>query len=161
MWHEFQNPARGDTLTLHHWMKEIEKEEVYPFARFNRKVEVIQYTDEEYEKGVEHVIHDTDWNKVETDHLFRLCEKYSLRFIIIADRFEDDIDEAEETKLSHMIPNVGNKKRDNKAREKDNKKHSKLLNGSKDRKLKFHERTVDEIKDRYYAVAKAVLEYRG
>jgi hypothetical protein len=25
----------------------------------------------------------------------------------------------------------------------------------------FHERTVDEIKDRYYQVAKAVLELRG
>ena len=28
-------------------------------------------------------------------------------------------------------------------------------------RVKFHERTVDEIKDRYYAVAKAILEYRG
>ena len=26
--------------------------------------------------------------------------------------------------------------------------------------MKFHERTVDEIKDRYYSVAKAVLEFR-
>lgn len=30
----------------------------------------------------------TDWTKKETDHLFRLCEKFSLRFIIIADRFD-------------------------------------------------------------------------
>ena len=27
-----------------------EKEEVYPFARFNRKVEVVSYTEEEYNK---------------------------------------------------------------------------------------------------------------
>ena len=53
IWHGFTNPARKDVLMLHHWMKEEEKEEVYPFARFNRKVEVIQYTDEEYHKAIE------------------------------------------------------------------------------------------------------------
>jgi len=53
VWHGFTNPARPDKLTLSHWMKEEEKDEVYPFARFNRKVEVIHYTDEEYEKSVE------------------------------------------------------------------------------------------------------------
>jgi DNA methyltransferase 1-associated protein 1 len=29
----------------------------------------------------------TDWSKEETDHLFDLCEQFSLRFIVIADRF--------------------------------------------------------------------------
>jgi hypothetical protein len=33
---------------LHHWTKEQESGEPYPFARFNRKVEVIRYTDAEY-----------------------------------------------------------------------------------------------------------------
>ena len=47
------------------------------------------------------------------------------------------------------------KKREAKALLKDNKKQMKNVNG------KIHERTVDEIKDRYYAVAKAVLEHRG
>lgn len=27
------------------------------------------------------------WTKEETDHLFELCERFDLRFIIIADRF--------------------------------------------------------------------------
>ena len=31
----------------------------------------------------------SDWSKKETDHLFKLCEKFSLRFIVIADRFEE------------------------------------------------------------------------
>ena len=37
----------------------------------------------------------TDWTKRETDHLFRLCERYSLRFIVIGDRFEElsDVEE--------------------------------------------------------------------
>ena len=33
-------------------MKDEEKDEVYPFARFNRKVEVVKYTDEEYQKAI-------------------------------------------------------------------------------------------------------------
>ena len=49
IWHGFKNPARSDEMTLHHWMKDLEKEEVYHFARFNRKVEVLHYTAEEYE----------------------------------------------------------------------------------------------------------------
>lgn len=67
-------------------MKESEIGETYPFARFNRKVEVIRYSDEEYQQLVRPL--STDWTKRETDHLFRLCERYSLRFIVIADRYE-------------------------------------------------------------------------
>ena len=44
-----------------------------------------------------------------------------------------------------------NKKRDQKALSKQEAKS----------RVKFLERTVDEIKDRYYSVAKAVLEIRG
>lgn len=50
VWNEFINPARGDECKLHHWMKKSEITEVYPFARFNRKVDVIKYTEEEYQK---------------------------------------------------------------------------------------------------------------
>jgi hypothetical protein len=73
----------------------------------------------------------------------RLCEKYSLRFIVIADRFDTETIEREEEK---------GRKRDMKAKDK--------LNG-KLNKLTFSARTVDEIKDRYYSLAKAVLELRG
>ena len=94
VWYGFKNPARGDGLTLNHWAKAKECEEPYPFARFNRKVEVIRYTDEEYEKATKLInlkpgglAINTDWSKAETDHLFDLCEQFSLRFIVIADRF--------------------------------------------------------------------------
>ena len=30
----------------------------------------------------------SDWSKEETDHLLRLCERFALKFIIIADRFD-------------------------------------------------------------------------
>jgi len=66
----------------------------------------------------------TDWSKLETDHLFRLCEKYSLRFIIIADRFEDDIDDREEQEIRAQF--IGSsKKRELKNKEKQDKKQNK------------------------------------
>lgn len=90
VWHEFTNPAREDNCKLAHWMKKSETSEVYPFARFNRKIDVIKYTDEEYQKSVAPI--NSDWSKKETDHLFKLCEKFSLRFIVIADRFDEESD---------------------------------------------------------------------
>lgn len=91
VWNAFTNPAREDGWKFKHWMKESEQDEVYPFARFNRKVEVIKYTDEEYQQVIAPL--STDWSKRETDHLFHLCEKFSLRFIVIADRFEQFLDD--------------------------------------------------------------------
>ena len=120
-------------------MKEKEKDEVYPFGRFNRQVDLIKYTDKEYKEVIENSeFNNGDWSKLETDHLWRLLERFNLRFIIVADRFEEVSDD--EDKL---------KKRDQKA--KDKQKHK---NGIK----KYSERTVDEIKDRYYIVSKAILE---
>ena len=133
-------------------MKQKEQEEVYPFSRFNRKIEIVKYTDEEYNKIVAPL--STDWSKEETDHLFKLCERFGLRFIIISDRY-DSYTDSEDTKPNADQKKV--KKRDAKAKDKENKKNKKMdgLQG------KYSERTVDEIKERYYSVAKAVLEHKG
>ena len=93
VWHEFNNRARSDGCKFSHWMKESEVGEDYPFARFNRKVDVVSYTDDEYKQAIMPM--STDWTKRETDHLFRLCERYSLRFIVIGDRYEDLSDNEE------------------------------------------------------------------
>lgn len=83
VWHGFDNPARGgDGLVLHHWTKAKETDEPYPFARFNRRVEVVKYTNEEYERAVAALQREraaglavaSDWSREETDHLFDLCE---------------------------------------------------------------------------------------
>ncbi|XP_050386969.1 SWR1-complex protein 4-like [Argentina anserina] len=55
----------------------------YSFAKYNKSVDVIKYTDEEYDK----YLTDPMWTKEETDQLFDLCERFDLRFIVIADRF--------------------------------------------------------------------------
>jgi len=78
--------------------------------------------------------------------LLDLCEQFSLKFIVIADRFCTPFATTESAPLK--VP----KKRDKKAMDKQACKLNKLCR---------KERTVDEIKERYYSVAKAVLEGRG
>ncbi|KAK9136643.1 hypothetical protein Sjap_007237 [Stephania japonica] len=94
-WLPFTSSARKDDLKLYHWVRVVNgipPTGDYSFAKYNKSVEVVKYTDEEYEK------HLTDpvgailfcrlmWTKEETDRLFELCEQFDLRFIIIADRF--------------------------------------------------------------------------
>lgn len=105
---------------------------------------MVRYSDKEYKEAIEYSdLGNGDWSKRETDHLWRLLERYNLRFIVVADRFEELSDEEEKKEV---------KKRDLKAKEK-----SKLKNGIK----KYSERTVDEIKDRYYSVSKAILEHKN
>ena len=91
VWHQFQNPAREDGVQMYHWMKSKETNDPYPFSRFNKKPRVIKYDDEEYKKAVQPMA--SDWDKLETDVLFDLCERFNMRFIVIADRFADELQE--------------------------------------------------------------------
>jgi len=72
-------------------MKEKEKEDVYPFARFNKKARMVTYTDDEYNKVIKPL--KSDWDKLETDVLFDLLDRFSLRFIVIADRYSEEVRE--------------------------------------------------------------------
>ncbi|CAN1312381.1 SWR1-complex protein 4 [Linum perenne] len=85
-WLPFTNSARKDSLQLYHWVRVVNGVPPtgdYSFAKYNKSVEVIKYTDEEYQKHLA----DPSWTKQETDQLFDLCEQFDLRFVIIADRF--------------------------------------------------------------------------
>lgn len=33
-------------------------------------------------------LHDDGWTKAETDHLFDLCKRFDLRFIVVHDRYD-------------------------------------------------------------------------
>ncbi|BBN11478.1 DNA methyltransferase 1-associated protein 1 [Marchantia polymorpha subsp. ruderalis] len=57
----------------------------YVYAKYNRTVDIVRYTDEEYAQYLE----DENWTREQTDQLFDLCEQLDLRFIVIADRFPD------------------------------------------------------------------------
>lgn len=110
-WLPFTSSARNDNLQLYHWVRVVNGVPPtgdYSFAKYNKSVDVIKYTDEEYEK----FLTDPTWTKEETDQLFDLCKRFDLRFIIIADRF----------------PTL---------------------------------RSVEELKDRYYSVSRAILIARA
>lgn len=83
-WFGFTNPARKDALELFHW-KKVSDNEDYPFAKFNKQIELVEYTDEEY--GI--LGNNQNWSKEETDYLWGLCREFDLRFIVIQDRYSD------------------------------------------------------------------------
>ncbi|XP_020550336.1 SWR1-complex protein 4 isoform X3 [Sesamum indicum] len=110
-WLPFTNSARKDSLQLYHWVRVVNgipPTGDYSFAKYNKSVDVLKYTDEEYEK----YLTDPAWTKEETDQLFDLCERFDLRFIVVADRFPSS-------------------------------------------------KTVEELKDRYYSVSRAILIARA
>lgn len=46
---------------------------------------VARYNDEEYNKLL---AEEPGWTKQETDYLLEMCERFELRFVAIADRYE-------------------------------------------------------------------------
>ncbi|KAG7575225.1 Homeobox-like domain superfamily [Arabidopsis suecica] len=110
-WLSFTNSARKDDLQLYHWVRvvnDVPPTGDYSFAKYNKSVDILKYTDEEYENHLT----DPVWTKEETDQLFEFCQNFDLRFVVIADRFPVS-------------------------------------------------RTVEELKDRYYSVNRALLRARA
>ena len=99
----FSNSARSDALQLRHWAPAApepaegggkgkassSKAPTYPFAKYNVVSNVFTYTDEEYA----HCLTDEAWTREETDHLFSLCRRFDLRWVIIADRWDEPVGE--------------------------------------------------------------------
>lgn len=83
-WMPFTNPARKDGLILYHWRRAQEEGKDYPFARFNKVVEIPTYTELEYN----HHLATNGWTKLETDHLMDLARRFDLRFIVMQDRWD-------------------------------------------------------------------------
>jgi len=108
----FRNSARGDegALLLRHWRrkeegdpseslpngdesrsseanlagdKQVEQIEDSAFAKFNVRVAVPQYSEDQYTSNLEN----GDWTKDETDYLFELVRDFDLRWPIIWDRY--------------------------------------------------------------------------
>ncbi|KAF0764837.1 DNA methyltransferase 1-associated protein 1 [Aphis craccivora] len=83
VWAPFINPARKDGVPFYHWRRVADEGKEYPFAKFNKKIEIPKYTDIEYK---ENLVSET-WTQEETDRLFDMCELFDLRFIIIQGRW--------------------------------------------------------------------------
>ncbi|GMH38166.1 hypothetical protein BSKO_06050 [Bryopsis sp. KO-2023] len=94
-WKKFKNEAREDGLELSHWVKCYKDAQGnvrdavggdYPFAKFNKKVNICEYNDEEWEIVVKPM--SDGWTREETDYLLSMCKSFDLRFVLIADRYD-------------------------------------------------------------------------
>ena len=54
----FRNPAHpaGGDFQLQHWAKENELGELYPFSKFNKKIDVVQFSEQEYKDVVAKIV---------------------------------------------------------------------------------------------------------
>lgn len=77
----FADSNRISRLGLTHWGT---KKKTWIFAKLNKKLKPLRYTDEEYQTCN---IVNSEWNRKETDTLLDLCSQYDLRFHVILDRF--------------------------------------------------------------------------
>jgi DNA methyltransferase 1-associated protein 1 len=110
----FTIPARKDGLMLKHWVPANDASADYPFDKFDKSVDVIEYTDVEYETISSR---DADgWTREETDYLWELCKRFDLRFVLVHDRYAYSGD---------------------------------------------RERTMEDLKDRYYSVCRRVHRLRN
>lgn len=85
-WAPFTNPARGDTAVFHHWRRITDEPKEYPFAKFNKQLNIPTYTANEYNTHLKS--NQVKWSKAQTDHLFDLAKRFDLRFVIMADRWD-------------------------------------------------------------------------
>jgi len=85
-WMPFVNPGRRDGFRLHHWRRVADEGKEYPFAKFNKSVSIPSYSDDDYKRHLQA----EGWSKAETDHLFDLCHRFDLRFIVMTDRWDHE-----------------------------------------------------------------------
>eukprot|EP00080_Pristionchus_pacificus_P006994 PDM67014.1 ekl-4 [Pristionchus pacificus] len=86
-WVPFPNQARTDGLQLHHWERvDKNKDEPYCFSKWNKVINIPEYTDDIYKKHLQ----TSKWSREETDLLFEMCRRFDLRWPVCADRYETE-----------------------------------------------------------------------
>lgn len=166
-WEErpFQHGARTDGLILKHWkrsipgsqgrppaltnvegstdvemtddskaapeVQEMRFEEEFPSHKWDVKVQIPSYTDEQYES----LLKSDDWTKQETDYLMELCRAYDLRWVIIADRYD----------TKEISSNAA-------------QQNGEVAGTEVAPKPEYPQRSMEALKQRYYAIAAKMLE---
>ncbi|ESZ92358.1 hypothetical protein SBOR_7268 [Sclerotinia borealis F-4128] len=163
----------GDGLVLRHWRKaegkEREKEkkkdgegdtemgdngeegkeneedtiEDSTFAKYNVRVQIPTYNDEEYKE----ILDDAEWSRHETDYLMGMVQEYDLRWPIIWDRYEYMPPDIPENAPENAITTAG----DSLFRHTNQSKPSIL------RKV----RTMEDLKSRYYSIGAAMMALKN
>ncbi|KAG0728491.1 DNA methyltransferase 1-associated protein 1 [Chionoecetes opilio] len=103
-WMPFTNPARKDGAVFYHWRRTCDEGKEYPFAMFNKKVELLSYSDAEYS---EHLLCE-GWTRSETDTLFEQCHRFDLRWPVIHDRWPPHLTSRTMEDLKERYYNVTN-----------------------------------------------------
>jgi len=112
VWTKFNNPARTDKFQFSHWQREEDVDKDYEYAQFNKKIKLVEFTQEEYENLIKEL--DPSWSFEETVYLWDLCKQFDLRFPIIHDRYDWHVN-----------------------------------------------RTIEELKDRYYSISRRILVHKN
>lgn len=118
-WAPFTNPGRKDNAAFHHWRRVADEPKPYPFAQFNKQLTIPTFTANEFNAHLRTSAQ--KWSKPQTDHLFELAQRFDLRFIIMADRWDksafgaktvDDLKERyyEVVAILNRVRGIGDKK---------------------------------------------------
>ena len=83
-WMPFSNPARTDGAVFYHWRRAEDEGKDYSFAKFNRKIQIPVYSEQEYHQ----FLSKDGWSPEETQHLLDLCKRFDLRWHVVFDRYE-------------------------------------------------------------------------
>ncbi|KAL9108647.1 MAG: hypothetical protein Q9227_006593 [Pyrenula ochraceoflavens] len=167
----FQNAARNDGLWLKHWKPKrppsdgtavkgsqqpkqegddvdmggardqdivLRYDDEFPMEKFNIHVDVPTYNDEEYEL----LLKSEDWTKQETDYLMELCKEFDLRWFVVVDRYD-------RTEIP-LPPHIENSKTDGDS----------MAVDSIEEDTPYHDRSLEDLKARYYYVYQKMFEQR-
>ena len=90
-----------DDVDLKHWVK-IHNVPDYRFARFNKALKLMEYSDQEYAAYLQ----DPNWSRMETDRLMALAKQLDLRFIVMEDRYNAPTLAEEHARVMGQLPQV-------------------------------------------------------
>lgn len=122
-------------LGLKHWVRSTVPEST---SSFGRGIEILKYTDEEYEQYLQ----EATWTREQTDRLFQLCALFGLRFTTIHDRFGcSGPCDPTTTKLLEL--------------------EAEAFRDSQSDVIISQDKTMEDLKDRYYSIQKALLAARN
>lgn len=109
----------------------------FPLEKFNVRVDVPSYTDEEYDL----LLKSDDWTKEETDYLMGLCKSYDLRWFVISDRYEKTV--------IPLPPHIRNNNLVN---------GDAMITDSIEIPTVYPDRTLEDLKARYYSISSTMIE---
>ncbi|KAH3669096.1 hypothetical protein WICMUC_005060 [Wickerhamomyces mucosus] len=100
-WSQFNNGSRKDGLRLWHWNKGSKESNAnYKFEKYNGNNEsnIPNFTQKDYEDFLQDDEDEGEWSYEETLYLFNLVKTYELKWIVIHDRYRDNVRTIEDLK---------------------------------------------------------------